>query len=140
MQFDAPTEDEWPFIFDSWANSWMKSPWAGTVRNCDWPEVSRKASSEIVDRATTRVTVLWQETEDGVRRIVGYSVSEPAQRVIHWIYVRRDCRGYGNGRRLLQEIMGDTRRSEWVYTHRTNACSRFFRGMKHDKSRACLKA
>ena len=140
MNFDVPAEDEWPLIFDTWSKSWMKSAWSGTVRNCDWAETSRKASGEIVDRATTRVTVLWTTTEDGVRRVVGYSVSEPSKKVIHWLYVKRDFRGYGNARRLLSEIMGNTSRAEWRYTHRTNACSRLFRGMVHDKSFACAKA
>lgn len=142
MKYDAPTAEEWPFIFDSWARSFHKSPWAGIVRNCDWPETSRAASAEIVDRPSTRVTVLVTETEKGERRIVGYSVSEPERGVLHWLYVKRDYRGMGHGRRLLQEVVGHNpiNRKRWVYTYKTNASERFLRGMVHKPEHARVKA
>ena len=135
----TPDESEWSLIFDSWARSWMKSPWSGTFRNCDWDDASRKASQELVDRPTTRVVVAYGFTEAGVRRVKGYIVYEPARRIIHWLYTKRDFRGQGVARQLLAFATESTERSTWVYTHRTNACSRLFRGMKHDKSYACTK-
>jgi ribosomal protein S18 acetylase RimI-like enzyme len=141
MRFDAPTAEEYPLIFDSWARSFMKSPWAGCTRNCDWDHVSRAASSEIVDRPTTRVTVLVTDTESGERRVIGYSVSEPSRGILHWLYVKRDYRGMGHGRRLLTEVIGNAPpRTKWVYTYRTNASEKFLRGMKHDRRHACVKA
>lgn len=139
MQIGTPEEKEWALIFDSWARSWMKSPWSGTVRNCDWPETSRKAAQEIVDRQTTVVKVAWGATENGERRVAGYIVYEPTRRIIHWLYTKRDFRGQGVARQLLAAATESTERSTWIYTHRTNACSRLFRGMKHDKSYACTK-
>jgi len=138
MQFDTPTAEEYPLLFDSWARCWMKSPWAGCIRNCDYDTVSRATIGELIDRPGTRVTVLYTVTEAGIRRVVGYSVSEPAKRVIHWVYVKRDFRGMGNGRRLLAELTTDRR--GWVYTHKTNACEKFLRGMKHDPAPARVKA
>lgn len=142
MKFDSPTADEFPLIFDSWARCWMKSPYAGCVRNCDWDQISRATASEIIDRPTTRVTVLVTETEDGSRRVAGYSVSEPERAIVHWIYVKRDFRGMGLGLRLLNEVkaQGAHQNSKWAYTHRTNACERFFRGMKWDPVPARVKA
>lgn len=139
MNFDTPTAEEFPLIFDSWARCWMKSPWAGTVRNCDYPTVSRASMSELIDRPGTRVTVLHTVTDDGVRRVVGYSVSEPSRHIIHWLYVKRDFRGLGNGRRLLAEIVGTTDKRLWSYTHKTNACNKFFRGLTHDPAPARVK-
>lgn len=141
---DAPEgggKSEWNLIFDSWALSWRKSPWSGTVRNCDWPEVSKAASGEIVDRPTTCVRVAWIKTEDGVRRVKGYIVAEPSKKVIHWIFVKRDYRNQGVARALMQHVMGEDfgHRRNWVYTHRTYACARLFRGMQHDKAYACRK-
>lgn len=139
MQYGPPEENEWPLIFDSWARSWMKSAWSGTFRNCDWDELSRKASSEIIDRPSTRVTVAYTFTDKNVRRVAGYVVYEPGIKVIHWLYVKRDFRGHGVARDLLREVLGSTAMPEWKYTHRTNACSRLFRNMIHDKSYACAK-
>jgi len=85
MQFDIPTAEEFPLIFDSWARCWMRSPWAGCVRNCDWDTTTRATASEIIDRKGTRVTVLYTVTPEGVRRVMGYSVSEPARHVLHWL-------------------------------------------------------
>lgn len=145
-QIDIPSDEpgggepsEWNLIFETWALSWRKSPWSGTVRNCDWDVTSRAASGELVDRATTRVFVLCSTTDTGVRRVKGYIVAEPGRKIIHWVYTKRDFRNQGVARRLMQHVMGDTRRAEWIYTHRTYACSRLFRGMKHDKSYACRK-
>ncbi len=141
MQFDTPMADEYRLIFDSWARSWMKSPWSGTFRNCDYDAGSRAMMSEIIDRPGTRVTVLWVWTEDEVpvRRVVGYSVSEPARKVMHWVYVKDKSRGAGIGRRLVKEVLGETDPREWVYTHKTNACAKLFRGMRHDKAKACCQ-
>ncbi len=139
MTFDTPTAEEYALIFDSWARCWMKSPWAGCIRNCDYDTTSRAMISELIDRAGTRVTVLYTVTDDGIRRVVGYTVSEPAKRVIHWVYVKRDFRGLGNGRRLLHEVTGGETKG-WLYTHKTNACEKFLRGMKHDPARARVKA
>lgn len=136
--FEKPLATEWPLIFDSWARSFRNSPWAGCVRNCDYHDVFRAAMSEIVDGGA-RVVVLVNPTEDGTRRVIGYSVSDPARKVIHWIYVKRDWRGLGFGRAIRRQIVPDNERSGWVYTYRTDACSRFMRGMKHDKSKACSK-
>lgn len=132
-------ETEWSLIWDSWARSWMKSPWSGTFRNCDWKELTRAVSQEIIDRPTTRVYVAWGETEDGTRKLKGYIVTEPSRKIIHWLYVKRDFRGQKVAKALLESALLDTDRRDWVYTHKTYACNYLLRGMKHDKSYACKK-
>lgn len=127
MKLDTPNADEFPLIFDSWARCWMKSKWAGCVRNCDWDQTSRACSTEIIDRQTTRVTVAVVEQPDGSRRVAGYSVSEPSRKVLHFLYVKRDYRGMGVARSLLRDALGGDRISTWTYTHRTDACDRFLR-------------
>jgi GNAT superfamily N-acetyltransferase len=122
VRYDAPTADELPFIYDSWANSFRKSKWAGCVLNRDWEATSRATIGEILDRA--RVIVAVVDLEDGTRRVVGYSVSEPARSCLHWLYVKRDFRGFGYGRQLLDHTL-DGATGPWVYTHRTNASTRF---------------
>lgn len=135
----APEADEWNLIWDSWARSWMKSQWSGTVRNCDWKDVTSKSFKELVDRPTTIVYVAYEPLENGMRRMKGYIVAEPSRKIIHWLYVKRDYRGQGVARDLLDKVLIGSQRREWTYTHRTNACQRLFRGMRHDKSSACSK-
>lgn len=122
MKYDAPTADEFSFVFDSWANSFRKSPWAGCVPNRLWDSVSRATAGEILDRGA-RVIVAHKELPDGKRRVAGYSVSEPG--ILHWLYVKRDYRGVGVGRALLVETARTFPAGPRVYTHRTAASAKF---------------
>ncbi len=126
MRFDAPTPDEFPLIYDAWAQSFRKSPWAGCVPNHLWDQVSRACASEILSRGA-RVIVAVQDLEDGTRRVLGYSVSEPDIRTLHWLFVKRDYRRtVGVGRALLAETVKDWDASKrWTYTHRTASAPRF---------------
>lgn len=138
MKLDAPRADEFNFIFDSWARSFQKSKWAGCIPNNMYDSVSRAASSEIIDRGA-RVTVAVEEMDDGTRNIVGYSVSEPAKKVVHYIYVKRQLRGFGIGRRLMLDVVGDGALEKWKYTYKTGASDRFLRGMQWDPTLARVK-
>jgi GNAT superfamily N-acetyltransferase len=124
VRFDAPTADELPLVYDAWASSYRKSPFAGCVRNCDWDAVSRGTIGEILDRPA-RVIVGVLDLPDGTRRVAAYSVSEPAFGCLHWLYVKRNFRGQGLGRQLLAHTTSDWAAARRVYTHRTNASQRF---------------
>lgn len=124
MIFDAPTAEEYPLVFDAWANGFKKSPYAGCIPNRMYDDVSRAVIAEILDRGAL-VIVAAQPLPDGRRRVMGFSVSEPGKRVLHWLYVKRDYRGVGIGAALLQETCPDT--SAWKYTFRTKASDGFLR-------------
>lgn len=140
MKFSTPTADELNLVYDAWANSFRKSMWAGTVPNQLWDTVSRATIGEILNRGA-RVTVATVDLPDeGARRVMGYSVSEPAKRVLHWVYVKRDYRGMGVGSALLADVLADDV-SPWTYSHRTNASSRFLgKQFSHDPTTARVKA
>ncbi len=138
MQLVSPEPDEFSFIFDSWAKAFRASKWAGCIPNNLYDQVSRACASEIIDRGA-RVTVAVEVGEDGKRRIVGYSVSEPRRRILHWLYVKRDLRGLGVGKRLLNEVLGTGTADGWTYSHKTNASDRFLRGMCWDPTSARVK-
>jgi len=132
-----------PLIIDSWSRSFKKSPWAGCVRNCDWDAVSRGTIGELLDRSRIVVAVTpiadREEEYPGVRRVMGYSVSEPGKRCLHYLYVKMDYRGTGVGRALL-----DTTTHNWdgprVYTHRTRASAGFLgSSWRHDDTYARVK-
>lgn len=120
MKFADVELDELPLVFDSWSRSFQKSPWAGCVPNHLWPSVSRTTATEIMDRGA-RVLVGYVELPEG-RRVMGYSVSEPERRVLHWLFMKRDYRGLGYGHALLRETCPE---GSWVYTHRTRASAKF---------------
>jgi GNAT superfamily N-acetyltransferase len=61
---------------------------------------------------------------------MGYVVFEPG--VLHWLYVKRDYRGFGVGRALIREMVSSLNAADfagapdrWIYTHRTKASQRF---------------
>jgi GNAT superfamily N-acetyltransferase len=120
MKFDEADETELPLVFDSWARSFQKSPFAGCIPNDLYPQVARRCASEIVDRGA-RVLVAYIELEEG-RRVMGYSVSEPAKRILHWLFVKKDYRAMGVGKQLLVATCPG---SGWQYTHRTRASQKF---------------
>jgi GNAT superfamily N-acetyltransferase len=123
MQFDNPTAEELPLVFDAWASSFKKSPYAGVIPNHCYDEIARVAISEILDRGA-KVVVAVQPLPDGTRRVMGYSVSEPAKKILHWLYVKKDFRGMKIGRAILRETV-DPGEPGWRYTFRTKASARF---------------
>jgi len=139
VKFDHPTAAELPLVFDSWARSFRKSPWAGCVPNHLWDHVSRTTIGEILDRGA-RVVVAHVELEDGTRRVMGYSVSEPATATLHYLYVKRDFRVGGH---VEGELLAETTRvfaeRPPRYTHTTHALARLLRGWVHDPVPARVK-
>ncbi len=118
MILDTPTAEEFAFVFDSWARSFRRSPWAGCVPNNLWDAVSRECSKGIVDRGA-RVVVA---RPDDVARVMGYSVYEPDRRVLHFLYVKDSFRRMGVGTALLNEAAPD---GDWTYSHRTRVSQKF---------------
>lgn len=141
MRFDSPAADEMSLVYDAWARSFRKSPWAGCVLNKDWDTVSRNTISEILDRGA-RVIVAVQDIEGG-RRVMGYSVSEPAITTLHWIYVKDTYRlpGLQIGSQLLAEtVKAFDPTDDWTYSHRTTASAKFLgTRWRHDPVTARVK-
>lgn len=136
MKFDSPRADEYPLVFDAWARSFRKSPWAGCIPNHLYDSVSRTTISEILNRGAV-VTVAYEELPEGGRRVMGYAVTEPG--VLHWVFVKRDYRGLGVGTALLRESCPGE--EPMLYTHRTRASAGFLgRRFTHDPSPARVKA
>lgn len=127
-EYPGDPRDEYKFIYDSWANSFRKSPWAGCVPNHLYDQVSREAARSILDRGAVVLVAVTpiagqEEQFPEVRRVMGYSVSEPDRNVLHWLYVKDDFRGMGVGRELLEKTCRID--EDWTYTFRTRASSKF---------------
>lgn len=125
LKFDLAEPEEYALVFDSWARSFQKSPWAGCIPNHLYAQVSRAASAEIIDRGA-KVIVAYVELPEG-RRVVGYSVSEPERGVLHWLFVKHDFRGLGIGKAILAATVDgvDWSGVELAYTYRTRASAKF---------------
>jgi len=129
VTFDNPTADEMKLVYDAWANSFRKSPWSGCVPNNMWDAVSRAMITDILDRgARVVVAVTPIEGRENERRVMGYSVSEQGRGVLHWLFVKRDYRGMGVGRQLLDATCPD---GNWTYTCRTRASTKFLGSRFH---------
>ena len=127
MKIDTPTPEEMSFVYDAWANCYRTSPWAGCIPNHLYESVSREGMRSIMERGAlvlVAVTpIAGHESEyPEVRRVAGYSVSEPGRRVLHWLYVKKDYRNLGVGRELLAATCPD---GDWDYTHRMPASQKF---------------
>lgn len=124
-----PTADELPLIFDTWATSFRRSPWAGCVPNRSWNRVMREGFADILERPATVCKVAVAPLESGERRVMGYYVAEPARNILHWLYVKKDYRRLaGLGRQLLLHATAQGSReagSKWRYTYRTDCSARF---------------
>lgn len=131
MIIESPTADEFKLVYDAWGQSYRKSPWAGTVPNHLWDQVSRETARSILERgAVVRVAVTpiaGREAEfPAVRRVMGFAVSEPGRNVLHYLYVKELFRGTGVGKALLFDATHDFADGQpFVYTHRTRASSKF---------------
>jgi GNAT superfamily N-acetyltransferase len=144
MEFSAPTQGELAFIFDSWSNSYRKSPFAGCTPNHLYDQVSRECMRTIMDRGALvicAVTPIADKEDEypSVRRVMAYSVSEPDRKVLHWLYVKKDYRGVGVGRELLTATVPTAEMNTWIYTHKMRASTKFLRGMHHDDTSARVK-
>lgn len=129
MTVTTPTADEFPFIFDSWANSYRKSPWAGTVPNHLWDQVSRETARSLLDRGARVLVAVTPIEGSDERRVMGYIVAEPGDKVLHWIFVKKDYRGLGIGKALLAAMCPGE--DHWAYTFRTRASAGFLGGRFH---------
>lgn len=99
-----------------------------------WDTVSRATATDLITRGA-RVLVAYSPLEDGTRRVMGYVVFEPG--ILHWLYVKRDYRGFGVGKALLRAMFNSIEfpgaPDKWIYTHRTKASARFLgRGFEWD--------
>lgn len=131
MKIAAPTADELKLVYDAWGQSYRKSPWAGTVPNHLWDQVSRETARSILDRGALVLVAVTpiadhEELFPAVRRVMGFVVCEPSSSVLHFLYVKEMYRGSGVGKALLAAATADfSPNQEPTYTHRTRASSGF---------------
>lgn len=109
-------------VLDSWARSYRRSPWAGTVPGSLWNDVVRRSITAILARGSLTVAV---HPEDDAL-ILGWIAWEdgPSGVIVHYTYVKDPWRQDGVASELLEHVTGTL---PWRFTHRTPSGERLLR-------------
>tara|TARA_R100000656_G_C3887637_1_gene115846 strand:- start:72 stop:533 length:462 start_codon:yes stop_codon:yes gene_type:complete len=110
------TEEDKPFIFNSWLKSYRFSHFGEKITNTIYFEDHHKIIENILKNA--QVVVACNEKDPS--QVYGYVVGgdEEGILVLHFIYVKHTFRNMGMGKTLL-DAMGHDKEKAGVYTHHT---------------------
>lgn len=90
------------FVVDSFVECFRASHWSGVLPMHTFSREHRRHMSKVMaDRASTYIAVAADEPDPGLE-ILGCLVCEPAKNVAHWCYVKKDLRGHGIARLLVE--------------------------------------
>ena len=110
------TEEDSPFIFNSWLKSYRFSHFGEKITNTIYFEDHHKVIENILK--DSKVVVACNEEDPS--QLYGYIVGgvEDGNFVLHFIYVKHTFRNMGLGKTLL-DAMGHDKEKAGVYTHHT---------------------
>ena len=110
------TEEDSPFIFNSWLKSYRFSHFGEKITNTIYFEDHHKVIENILKNSKVVVAC----NEEDPSQLYGYIVggAEEGIFVLHFIYVKHTFRNMGLGKTLL-DAMGHDSSSAAVYTHHT---------------------
>ena len=110
------TEEDKPFIFNSWLKSYRFSHFGEKITNTIYFEDHHKIIENILKKAKVVVAC----NEEDPSQVYGYIVggAEEGIFILHFIYVKHTFRNMGIGKTLL-DAMGHDKEKAAVYTHHT---------------------
>lgn len=103
------------FIWDSWLRSWRKSPWAGTIPNNLYFQVTRSGIEQLVGRGAQFKVACTRTDLDQLLGWICYEVLKSGECVVHYAYTKDPYLGYRINDELLAECPGT---KPGFYTHR----------------------
>jgi GNAT superfamily N-acetyltransferase len=110
------TDDDYPFIYDSWLRAYRGSNFAGPIADIAYYDAYRKTIDQLITRSTSRLIVA--SLVDVPTEMFGYCCSEQGRLpILHWCYVKSKYRQNGIGTMLLDDAIGVRR--HYAYTFRT---------------------
>jgi ribosomal protein S18 acetylase RimI-like enzyme len=110
------TDDDLPFVFDSWLRAYKGSRFVGPVADSAYYDAYRKTIEQLISRQRSRLMIA--ALRDIPTEIFGYCLSESGRLpIVHWCYVKSKYRQAGIGSMLLADALGD--RKHYAYTFRT---------------------
>jgi GNAT superfamily N-acetyltransferase len=119
VYFRATTEEDLPFIYSSWLQSYKKT--VKYVSDKNYYKGQHAVIAALLEHSNSAV-LCSQETD----RIVGYIVWEGD--TLHYIYVKNTFRGFGFGSSMVATCVPNVQ----YFTHYTPAMSRFLPGCEFD--------
>ena len=110
------TEEDYPFLYNSWLKSYRFSPFAERITNTIYFEDHHKLIEKIIDNSKTLIAC----NPSDPSQLYGYIVAgeEEGVLVVHFVYVKHTFRNMGIGKTLL-DAMGHDKEKAGVYTHHT---------------------
>lgn len=110
-------ESDIPFIIERWKNSVLDSEPYRAMDRITYYESMRRRIARLLSKSEVRVAC----AEDNEDTLFGFAVFEPAKRIGHFRFVRKDFRGELHlGRALVDGVKID------VCTHRLGVMSQAF--------------
>lgn len=89
-----------PFIIERWKNALVREPPYDRMDKTLFYDSMRRRIARLLSRSEVRVAC----AEDNEDTLLGFAVFEPATRVGHFRFVRKDFRGGGIGRALIDGV------------------------------------
>lgn len=113
----VPEQDD-PLVFDSW----MQQAKYSCCPRFRWPPELRREHRQLIHHLTRTNPVLVAGLKDRPLVIYGWAcggLTESGLQVLHMAFVRKDFRGQGIARALLEQLLPHFGKREIYYTHRT---------------------
>jgi len=110
------TEEDHPFLFNSWLKSYRFSPFAERITNTIYFEDHHR----LIERILKNSKILIACNPSDPSQLYGYVVGgeDDGILIIHFLYVKHTFRNMGMGKTLL-DAMGHSGETASVYTHHT---------------------
>lgn len=104
------------FLYSTWIKSFRDSGFCRAVPTPIYNRSQRERVRALLEKDFTYVLVACSpETPE---LIYGYAVGE-APNVLHYVYVKKDYRGQGIGKRLLSHLLDHSTNNPVLYTHKS---------------------
>jgi GNAT superfamily N-acetyltransferase len=92
-------ETDLPFVLESWASSIKNSTPRGTLGAGQFWSNTKNALREVLAREGVQLQLAHVPEDDDA--LLGFAVSDPLKRVVHFVYVKKSARRLGIARALL---------------------------------------
>lgn len=119
-----PESADVPFLYNSWLKSYRDSPTVAGIPNT----LYYTGQHALIERLLRDCEVVIACSKEDPGQILGYGIGETGlgTATVHWIYVKHPFRGFGIGRALYQDLVGD--QANVYFTHRPKNGERLLRG------------
>lgn len=97
---------DFKFIWDSWLQSWRRSPWAGVIPNNQYFAVTRSSIEQLVGRGAEFKVACSTEDPAHILAWLCYEVLKTGECVIHYAYTKDAYLQYEPNRALLEASPG----------------------------------